>query len=331
MKYKYFLHDRSWISPWIKSISNGLDIFIHVIASQLSGHCDVISNRLWHRQQNGNRSSETRGRCVKIVVFIVIYGLVMSCKKWNNVCTLLTKCIWLTRVLFCYSFPSLLRNSGNKHQNNTLMSSEAVRHSSTYIILYVLIIIEKEIYHMCSILPCNTSCCWKWSGVITNESPFVSPSPTINILNFKPVTCIISVKTCKCTVAFPIIPPQFNNTGPWNPPNGRQKLLILHNPYLLDPKTFSNVDIEPVYLGYSETPWNILCMGSANERRCYYLTTFLIGRSHTQNNAWSHIINVNVLRHDQEITKFGKTFLQIRTKTTPLENGSTWVLILLET
>ena len=44
----------------------------------------------------------------------------------------------LTRELFWYLFPSLLRNSGNKHQNNPLVSAETVRHSSTYIILYVL-------------------------------------------------------------------------------------------------------------------------------------------------------------------------------------------------
>ena len=42
----------------------------------------------------------------------------------------------LTRVLFWFLFPSLLRNSGNKHQNNPLVSAETVRHSSTYIILY---------------------------------------------------------------------------------------------------------------------------------------------------------------------------------------------------
>ena len=71
---------------------NELDITIHVIASQLSGHCDVISNRLWCHQQNKNQASETRGRCVKIIVFIVIYRFVMSCKKWNNVCTLMMNC-----------------------------------------------------------------------------------------------------------------------------------------------------------------------------------------------------------------------------------------------
>ena len=43
----------------------------------------------------------------------------------------------LTRVLFWYLFPSLLRNSGNKHQNNPLVSAETIRRSSTYIILYL--------------------------------------------------------------------------------------------------------------------------------------------------------------------------------------------------
>ena len=42
----------------------------------------------------------------------------------------------LTRVLFWCLLPSLLRNSGNKHQNNPLMSAQTVRHASTYIILY---------------------------------------------------------------------------------------------------------------------------------------------------------------------------------------------------
>ena len=89
----YFLHDRPLISPWIKSISNELDITIPVMASQLPGPCGVISNRLWRHQQNVDRKSETRGRCVRTVVFIVICGFVMSCKKWNNVCTLMTNCL----------------------------------------------------------------------------------------------------------------------------------------------------------------------------------------------------------------------------------------------
>ena len=76
-----FLHDRSWISSRIKSISNELDIIIHVITSLLCCYCGVISNQLWRHQQNEDRASETRGRCVNIAAFIVIYGCVMSCKK----------------------------------------------------------------------------------------------------------------------------------------------------------------------------------------------------------------------------------------------------------
>ena len=76
-----------------KSISNELDITCHVFASQLSGHCDVIANRLWRHQQNVKRVSETWGWCVKILIFSVIYGFVMSCKKYNNVCTLVTNCL----------------------------------------------------------------------------------------------------------------------------------------------------------------------------------------------------------------------------------------------
>ena len=44
----------------------------------------------------------------------------------------------LTRVLFWYLFPELQSNSEIKHQNNPLVSAETIRHSSTYIILYVI-------------------------------------------------------------------------------------------------------------------------------------------------------------------------------------------------
>ena len=127
-----FLHDRPWIPPWIKSISNELDIIIHVIASQLSRYCDVISNRLWRNQQNEDRASETRGRCIKIVVsssfmdsLCRVRNKIMFVLSWRTVSV-------LNRVLFL----CLLRNSGNKHKNNPLVSAETVRHSSTYIIFY---------------------------------------------------------------------------------------------------------------------------------------------------------------------------------------------------
>ena len=44
----------------------------------------------------------------------------------------------LTRVLFWYLFPLLLRNSENKPQSYHLVSAETVRHESTYIIPYLL-------------------------------------------------------------------------------------------------------------------------------------------------------------------------------------------------
>ena len=94
-----------------KSISSELDNIIHVITSPLSGHCDFISNRLWHHQQNVNRY-------VKITVLSSFMDwlccarnkmmYVLSCGTVNA----------LNRVLFWCSFPSLPHNSGNKHQNN---------------------------------------------------------------------------------------------------------------------------------------------------------------------------------------------------------------------
>ena len=120
------LHERPRLLPWIKSISSELDITNHMMASRLSGYCDVINNRLWRHQQNINLASEPRGRCVKIVVLIVI--LSSLCRVRNKIMHVLS---WrtvsaLTRVLILCSFPPL-------HQNNPLVRAETVRHSSTYI------------------------------------------------------------------------------------------------------------------------------------------------------------------------------------------------------
>ena len=136
-KQLMFLCDRPWTSPWIKSISDELDIINHVITSQLSHYCDAISNRLWCHQQNEDWGRETSGHCVKIVIFMVIYGFLMSCEKWNNVCTLMTNCYCAHLSVIFVLISLLLRNSGNKHKSNPLMSIETVRHPSTYIILYL--------------------------------------------------------------------------------------------------------------------------------------------------------------------------------------------------
>ena len=135
-QYISFLHDQPWISPSIKSISYELDIIIHVIAVKLFCHCDVVNNRLWRHQQNVNWASATLCRCMKTIGFIVIMdslcrvrNKIMHVLSWRNVYAFI-------RVLFRCLFPPLLRNLGNKHQNNPLVSTETVRHSSTYIILF---------------------------------------------------------------------------------------------------------------------------------------------------------------------------------------------------
>ena len=107
----------------IKSISNESDITCHVFASQLSGHCDVIANQLWRHQQNVKRASETRGWCVKILVLAPLKDSL--CRIRNKIMyVLLWQTVYvLTGVLFWCLFHSLLRDSGNKHQNNPLVSA----------------------------------------------------------------------------------------------------------------------------------------------------------------------------------------------------------------
>ena len=135
MIYVCFLHDRPWISPWMKPIYNELDITIHVIASQLPCDCGVISNRMWRYLQNEDRASETREWCVKIVVFVIIYGSVISCKKLDDVCTLVKKC-FCAHSSVIYAFI--------KHKNNPLVSAETVRHTNTYTIIYLYGFIGKK-------------------------------------------------------------------------------------------------------------------------------------------------------------------------------------------
>ena len=78
----HILHDRPWITPWIKSISNELDVIFHVRTSQRHVNCDVITNVA--------KSF--------VVTNCVVYALTLE--------------------LFWCSFPSLLRDSANIHQNN---------------------------------------------------------------------------------------------------------------------------------------------------------------------------------------------------------------------
>ena len=123
----YFLHDRPWISPCIKSTSNE-DIIIHVIASQLSGYCDVMNNPLWRHQQNVNLASDSR---VGVWQSAFLSSL---CRVKNKLMHVLS---WwavsaLTRVLFWCLFGILFYN---KHQNNPVLSAETFCHPRRYSIL----------------------------------------------------------------------------------------------------------------------------------------------------------------------------------------------------
>ena len=132
-----FLHDRPSILPWMKSISNELDITIHVTASQLSGHCDAISNRLWRHQQNENRASETRRRCVKIVVLSSfmdslcrVRNKILHVPSWRTASAITLECY------FGIYLPPWFATR-EKHQYIPPLSAETVCHSSTYIFLYI--------------------------------------------------------------------------------------------------------------------------------------------------------------------------------------------------
>ena len=116
----------------------GVDITIHMIMSQLSGHCDVISNRLWSHQQNGNWACGTWEDVWRFKFLSSFMDLL--CHAKNNVMYVLP---WWTnsalpRVLFWCLFPLLLRNLRNKHQNNPLLSTKTGHDLSLYVILYLL-------------------------------------------------------------------------------------------------------------------------------------------------------------------------------------------------
>ena len=56
---------------------------------------------------------------------------------WNDVCTRVANCLWAHEVIWCL-FPELCSSEGNKHQNNTRVVAQTVRHESTYIIAFLI-------------------------------------------------------------------------------------------------------------------------------------------------------------------------------------------------
>ena len=117
-----FLHDRPWISPWIKSISNEISFSTWsrhnclVIVTSSALDCDVIS-RTWIEQvSHGDGVWRSSFLSSFMGSLCRVGNKIMYVLSWQTVYA-------LTRVLFWCLFPSLLRNSGNKHQNNPLVSA----------------------------------------------------------------------------------------------------------------------------------------------------------------------------------------------------------------
>ena len=88
--YRYFLHDCLWISTWIK-----LKVRYHLSSAfvTIAKSHQVPHNKSWSHHQHPNRPSGVQCQCVKIVFLTVIYGLIISRKKWNNVCTIIIDCL----------------------------------------------------------------------------------------------------------------------------------------------------------------------------------------------------------------------------------------------
>ena len=131
-------HKPCWtFHPWCPCIMTHCLLFIWsrdnclVIVMSSAIDCDIISRTIteWVRHWNDVKKSSFLSWFMDSLCCVrnrIIYVLL-----WWTVSA-------LTGVLFWYLFPSLLRDSGNKHQNNPLVSAKTVRHSSTYIILYFL-------------------------------------------------------------------------------------------------------------------------------------------------------------------------------------------------
>ena len=110
-----FLHGQPWISPWI---SNELDITFHVIASQLSVIVTSSANDWDIISRTKTRASESRGRCVKMVVFSSfmdslcrVRNKIMYVLPWQTISA-------LTRVLFWCLFPS--ESPSDTHEQNAV-------------------------------------------------------------------------------------------------------------------------------------------------------------------------------------------------------------------
>ena len=126
-----FLHDRPWMSPWTKSISNELDITIHVVAPQLSGHWDI-----WHSH-------------IKTPLICKSYDLDVDWVVESGVLLIqFSKCC-LQNLLF--SHIHMWPIEFNENMSGTYRYQRILKHCQTYII-----------YVWLSISPTSKMCVYVW-------------------------------------------------------------------------------------------------------------------------------------------------------------------------
>ena len=123
--WKYSIRDRSWISTWIKSITNELDINFTYPRHNRNAHYF----QLWRHQQNERVNELIREDAC---LFLIIYRFSVSYEKWHNICTPVTNCFALTRVWFCYLFHKYINTNVNP-----LVTTKTVHPCSPYTIHYI--------------------------------------------------------------------------------------------------------------------------------------------------------------------------------------------------
>ena len=101
---------------------------IIVMSSEI--HYDIISGMKTEQVRHGDDEQTSSFLSSFMDSLCHVRNKIMYVLSWQTVSA-------PTQMLFLYLFPSLLRNSGNKHKNNPVMSAETVHYLSTYIILYV--------------------------------------------------------------------------------------------------------------------------------------------------------------------------------------------------
>ena len=111
MTKHYLLHDRSWISRWIKSRSN-ISFCIcprnNCNIMHCATDCDVITRIRTHWVRHGIDVWRSRVRSSFVASLCCVRNELIYVLWWQTVFA-------LTRVLIGWLIPSLLRNLGNKH------------------------------------------------------------------------------------------------------------------------------------------------------------------------------------------------------------------------